>query len=111
MRSSSLVRPALDSSRCPSGSPLHSSSRLSSLTSFEDQIAEHAALQAALGDLSPKDVSCLLLMVVQGFTAAETAQILGDSPQAIAKRLSRAKRRLLDAYLAQEDTSQERLRR
>ena len=84
---------------------------LSSLTSFEDQIAEHAALQAALGDLSPKDVSCLLLMVVQGFTAAETAQILGDSPQAIAKRLSRAKRRLLDAYLAQEGTSQERLRR
>lgn len=84
---------------------------LGSLVSFEDQIAEHAALQDALSDLSPKDVSCLLLMVVQGFTAAETAQILGDSPQAIAKRLSRAKRRLLQAYLAQEAVSEERLRR
>ena len=83
---------------------------LGSLVSFEDQIAEHAALQDALGNLSPKDVSCLLLMVVQGFTAAETAQILGDSPQAIAKRLSRAKRRLLHAYLAQEAVSEERLR-
>ncbi len=84
---------------------------LGSLVSFEDQIAEHAALQAALGDLSPKDVSCLLLIVVQGFTAAEAAQILGDSPQAIARRLSRAKRRLLHAYLAQEAVSEERLHR
>ncbi len=84
---------------------------LSSLTSFEDQVVEQAALQDALNDLSPRDVSCLLLMVVQGFTAAEAAQILGDSPQAIAKRLTRAKRRLLDAYLAQEAASQERLRR
>lgn len=83
---------------------------LSSLTSFEDQLAESAALSAALGDLKPKDVTCLLLMVVQGFTAAEAAQIMGDSPQAVAKRLSRAKRRLLDAYLAQEAASGERLR-
>lgn len=84
---------------------------LGSRTSFEDQIAENAALGAALGTLSPKDVSCLLLMVVQGFTAAETAQILGASPQAIAERLSRAKRRLLDAYRAQADASQEPPRR
>jgi RNA polymerase sigma factor (sigma-70 family) len=84
---------------------------LSSLISFEDQIVENAALQAALNDLSPKDVTCLLLMVVQGFTAAEVAQILGNSPQAIAKRLSRAKRRLLESYLAQEAVSEERLRR
>ncbi len=84
---------------------------LSSLVSFEDQLVENAALSAALGSLTPKDVTCLLLMVAQGFTAAETAQIMGDSPQAIAKRLSRAKRRLLDAYLAQEASPQERLRR
>src|SRR5579871_2776738 len=84
---------------------------LGNLSSFEDQVAEHDALYAALGDLTPRDASCLLLMVVQGFTAAETAQILGDSPQAIAKRLSRAKRRLLDAYLAHEAASEERLPR
>jgi RNA polymerase sigma-70 factor (ECF subfamily) len=84
---------------------------LGSLSSFEDQVAEHDALHAALRDLSPRDASCLLLMVVQGFTAAEAAQILDDSPQAIAKRLSRAKRRLLDAYLAHEAASEERLPR
>jgi RNA polymerase sigma-70 factor (ECF subfamily) len=84
---------------------------LGSLSSFEDQVAEHAALHAALSDLAPKDASCLLLMVVRGFTAADAAGILGDSPQAISKRLSRAKRRLLDAYLAHEAASEERLLR
>ncbi len=84
---------------------------LGSLPSFEEQLVENAALSAALSALAPKDATCLLLMVVQGFTAAEVAQIIGDSPQAVAKRLSRAKRRLLAAYLAQEDSSEERLRR
>ena len=84
---------------------------LSSLASFEDRVAESAAMQAALADLPPKDVTCLLLIVVQGFTAAEAAAIIGDSPQAVAKRISRAKRRLLAAYLAQEVGDQEQRRR
>lgn len=79
----------------------------SSMAPFEDRVAESAAMQAALADLPPKDVTCLLLIVVQGFTAAQAAEILGDSPQAVAKRLSRAKRRLLTAYLAQAAGDQE----
>ncbi len=75
---------------------------LSSLVSFEDQLIEDETMRAALRDLAPRDATCLLLIVVQGFTAVEAAEIIGDSPQAVAKRLSRAKRRLLDAYLAQE---------
>jgi DNA-directed RNA polymerase specialized sigma24 family protein len=43
----------------------------------------------------------LLLIVVQGFTAAEAAQIIGATPQAVAKRFARAKQRLRAAYLAQ----------
>lgn len=67
---------------------------------FEDQIGENAAMQAALAALSPKDKACLLLIVGQGFTAAEAARIMGDSPQAVAKRISRARQRLLESYLA-----------
>jgi RNA polymerase sigma factor (sigma-70 family) len=83
---------------------------LSSLVSFEDQLVEDEALRAALRVLVPRDVTCLLLVLVQGFTAAEAAQIIGDSPQAIAKRLPRARSRLLDAYLAQNRLTQERQR-
>jgi DNA-directed RNA polymerase specialized sigma24 family protein len=70
---------------------------------FEDQLVESAAMQAALAKLAPKEKVCLLLQVVQGFTAAEVPQMLGESPQAIAKRLVRAKKRLQAVYLAQED--------
>ncbi len=79
---------------------------LSSLASFEDQVVESAAMQAALADLPTRDVTCLVLHVVQGFTAAETAEIMGDSPQAVAKRITRAKHRLLTAYLAHEAADQ-----
>ena len=69
--------------------------------SFENQIAESQAVHAALASLSPADASCLLLIVVHGFTATEVSQIVGASPHAVAKRFSRARRRLRDAYLAQ----------
>ncbi|MGH2515329.1 MAG: RNA polymerase sigma factor [Ktedonobacterales bacterium] len=69
---------------------------------FEDQIAEGEALRAALARLNPQDTACLLLRVVQGFSAAETGQIVGAAPDVVAKRLSRAKQRLRAAYLAQE---------
>ncbi len=68
---------------------------------FEDQLAEGQAVRTALATLSAADAACLLLIIVQGFTAAEAGQIIGASPQAVAKRLSRAKQRLRDAYLAQ----------
>jgi RNA polymerase sigma-70 factor (ECF subfamily) len=77
------------------------------VSSFEDQWIEDEALRAALRTLTPKDAICLQLVLVQGFTAAEAARIIGDSPQAVAKRLPRARRRLLDAYLAENNSTQE----
>lgn len=74
---------------------------------FEDQLAEGHAVRAALARLSPSDAACLLLIIVQGFTAAEAGQIIGASPQAVAKRFSRAKQRLRDAYLAQNPQPEE----
>src|SRR5579871_3002767 len=75
--------------------------------SFEDALAEHDLLNDALAHLSPEDVACLLLTIVQGFTAAETAQIMKASPQAVAKRISRARRRLMNAYLNEYARMQE----
>jgi RNA polymerase sigma factor (sigma-70 family) len=69
---------------------------------FEDQIVEGAVLQAALAQLQPSDVASLMLSIVQGFSTAEIAQILGIAPDAARKRLSRAMERLRLAYLAQE---------
>ena len=75
--------------------------------SFEDALAEHDLLNGALAHLSPKDVACLLLAVVHGFSAAETAQIMKAPPQAIAKRVSRARHRLMAAYLKEYARTQE----
>ena len=80
---------------------------IEALVSFEDQIAESEALGRALAGLAPEDVACLLLIVVQGFTAAEAGQVIGASPQAVAKRIARAKRRLLNAYLAEDARREE----
>lgn len=72
------------------------------ITSFEDQIAENEALHQAMEYLVPEDVACLLLIIVQGFTAAEAASIMGATTHAVSKRIARAKRRLLSAYLKQD---------
>ncbi|HEU4785191.1 MAG TPA: sigma-70 family RNA polymerase sigma factor [Ktedonobacterales bacterium] len=69
-------------------------------TSFEDQVIERTVMQDALSTLDPADAACLLLNVLQGFTAVEIAAIVGISPEAGKKRLSRAKQRLRAAYLA-----------
>jgi RNA polymerase sigma-70 factor (ECF subfamily) len=74
--------------------------------SFEAALAEREALHRALGQLTPPDVACLLLRVVQGFSAAEAAAILETTPDNVNKRLSRAKQRLRVAYLAQEEQPQ-----
>ena len=70
-------------------------------SSFEELVAESEAMRRALATLNPEDSACLLLMVVQGFTAQEAAAIIGSSATAMGKRIVRAKRRLLSAYLAQ----------
>jgi RNA polymerase sigma-70 factor (ECF subfamily) len=77
---------------------------------FEDLIAEGEALRAALACLAPSDAACLLLRVVQGFSAAEVGQIVGATPDVITKRLSRAKQRLRVAYLAHETRTEENAR-
>jgi RNA polymerase sigma-70 factor (ECF subfamily) len=72
------------------------------LISFEDESAEGQDVRAALATLTPQDAACLTLIIIHDFTAAEVGQIVGASPQAVAKRFSRAKQRLRDAYLAQD---------
>ncbi|MGH2503137.1 MAG: RNA polymerase sigma factor, partial [Ktedonobacterales bacterium] len=69
--------------------------------SFEQRVVEAEALRAALARLRPDDVACLLLRVTQGFSAAEVAAMLGITIDAVAQRLSRARRRLRAIYLAQ----------
>lgn len=80
--------------------------RYAASLAFEEHIAEREAMQSALASLSPPDVACLLLRVVQGFSTAEAGEIIGTTPENINKRLSRAKQRLRAAYLAQETPSQ-----
>lgn len=102
---------ALRRRRLISWLPLESSSRDGfEDCSFESRIVESQAVHAALASLSPADASCLLLIIVHGFTAAEVSQIIGASPEAVAKRFSRAKRRLRDAYLAQNVQMEKRSR-
>lgn len=74
---------------------------------FEDLVVERQALDAALAMVSPEDAACLLLNVLQGFTAQEIGQILGVSTDASKKRLARARRRLREAYLALNTRDQE----
>jgi RNA polymerase sigma-70 factor (ECF subfamily) len=74
---------------------------------FEDQIAESQAIHAALASLALEEAACLLLNVVQGFTSAEIAQIIGISQGACKKRLARAKQRLRAAYFAQNTGREE----
>ncbi|HEX6818231.1 MAG TPA: sigma-70 family RNA polymerase sigma factor [Ktedonobacterales bacterium] len=68
---------------------------------FEDRVVEGDLLQKALAQVGPQDAACLLLNVVQGFTAIEIAGILDIGPLAAKKRLSRAKQRLRNAYFTQ----------
>jgi RNA polymerase sigma-70 factor (ECF subfamily) len=69
---------------------------------FEDRVAEAALLRSVLDSLAPEDASCLLLNVVEGYTTAEIAGMVGISQEASKKRLSRAKQRLRAAYFAQD---------
>jgi RNA polymerase sigma factor (sigma-70 family) len=69
---------------------------------FEEHYAEGEALSAALAQLTPGDAAVVLLRVVHGFSAAEVGQMIGASAAVVNKRLSRAKGRLREAYLAQD---------
>ncbi len=79
--------------------------------SFEERVVESDALLAALAELPPPDVACLLLRVVQGCSAAEVATIVGTTAENVNKRLSRAKQRLRAVYFQQNDQIEERSHR
>jgi RNA polymerase sigma-70 factor (ECF subfamily) len=81
--------------------PAPESDRIREPVPFDDQIAEGEVLRKALAELGPQDAACLLLNVVQGFTAMEIASILDITPFAAKKRVARAKQRLRDAYFAE----------
>ncbi len=68
---------------------------------FETRVEEGEALRAALAQLAPQDVACLLLRVVHGFSAAEAGAILDTAPENVNNRLARAKQRLRAAYLGE----------
>ena len=91
---------ALDWSRPDAGAG-HRTLASSASTPFEERLAETEALRAALARLRPDDAACLLLRVAQGFSAAETADVLGVSVNAVGQRLARARRRLRAIYLEQ----------
>lgn len=68
---------------------------------LEEQLSEQDAVRVALASLADEDAACLLLNTLYGFVASEIAAILGLTPDAAKKRLSRAKQRLRAVYLAQ----------
>lgn len=73
----------------------------SAAADFEQRVVEEDALRAALARLAPEDAAALLLRAVEGFSAAEAAAVMRVSPDAMAQRISRARRRLRAIYLAQ----------
>lgn len=78
---------------------------------FEDRVVEGEALRRALAGLSPESCACLLLSVVHAFTTPEIARIIGSTPEAAKKRLTRAKHQLRAIYAEQNPEDQERMRR
>jgi RNA polymerase sigma-70 factor (ECF subfamily) len=85
--------------------------RLAARGAFDERIVEREALKTALADLETAEAACLLLNVVQGFTAREIATMLEISPDAAKRRLTRAKQRLRDAYFAREQSPAREVRR
>lgn len=57
--------------------------------SFEDDVVQQQWLRAALDKLPSDHVACLLLTRVEGLKSHEAAAVLGISPEAVRKRLSR----------------------
>jgi RNA polymerase sigma factor (sigma-70 family) len=74
---------------------------------FEDRVVEGEALRQALTALSAEDSACVLLSVVQAMSSTEIAHVLGITPEAAKKRVTRAKQRLRAAYFAQETRAEE----
>lgn len=87
--------------------PLDEASHPREARALEDQVIEAEVLREALASLEPEDAACVLLKVVQGFTAHEIAHIVGVTPEAAKKRVTRAKQRLRAAYFAKNPRAEE----
>jgi RNA polymerase sigma-70 factor (ECF subfamily) len=62
-----------------------------------DDGVDAQAMEAALKELSTADREVLLLLAAEGVSPSQAAQVLGLSQVALRKRVSRARKRLLDA--------------
>ena len=78
-------------------------------SSFEERVVEWDALCSALDTLSPEDLVCVRLGVLEDWTSVEIAQLLEITPDAARKRLARAMQRLRSAYFTQQTPSPERM--
>ena len=63
-------------------------------------------LETALAQLATQDRELLLLVSVEGFTPSEAASALGLAPEALRKRLQRARERLADAMVVPSQARQ-----
>jgi len=57
----------------------------------QDAFPEQDAVQSVLGGMKPDYAMCLVLRLAEGLSSDETAQVLGISPEAVRRRLSRAR--------------------
>lgn len=87
--------------------PLDEASHPREARALEDQVIEAEVLREALGSLEPEDAACVLLNVVQGFTAQEIARVVGITPEAAKKRVTRAKQRLRAVYFSKNPRAEE----
>lgn len=69
---------------------------------FEEQIVAGEEAHSLLASLDPQDAACLVLKLLQDYSAVEMAQILDITPDTARKRLSRAVQRLRAVYVARE---------
>jgi len=64
----------------------------------DDQVIDRLVVEQALHTLPRDRAACLLLHVKEGFSYGEVATIMGTTPEAVRKRIARAKEQFRQAY-------------
>jgi RNA polymerase sigma-70 factor (ECF subfamily) len=80
-------------------------------STVEASTAERLAVQRALAQLAPQQRMVLLLCLDEGYPAAEVAEMMDLSVDAVRMRLCRARQAFQRVYQGQERDLEERLRR
>jgi RNA polymerase sigma factor (sigma-70 family) len=78
-------------------------------STVEASTAERLAVQRALAQLAPQQRMVLLLCLDEGYPAAEVAEMLDLSVDAVRMRLCRARQAFQRVYRGQERDPEERL--